>query len=516
MKKILQILTVVSASCGLFIMCIWILTTTHTALAGFTIIYVHTDATGTGTGLNWTDAFTEVQPALAMAEPGDEIWVGAGVYYPDYDPVRQSYTGYLSATFTLTNEVSLYGGFAGNETSREQRDWLVNVTILSGDLDRNDSTDPQGVITDATFIVGNNAWTIVTSSAVTQTAVLDGFTITGGNANDPLQNSGVCIMNALTISTKSELVIGEAGQLDENPAAVYLAGLSAGSRRTMAGALTTIARILTTDETADYLAIPWAALRFQHTAAIRSALAERYAAATANAALSALRGVLKTAWQMEQMSADEYQKAAGIGAVRGETLPAGRHVPLGEIAALLATCDQTRQGIRDAAVISLLYAAGLRRAELVALDLADYDQAAGTLRVLGKGNKQRLVPVAGGAALALADWLKVRGTAAGPLFVGTGRNNSDGRLTSQAVYKMLRVRAATAGIAELSPHDMRRSFVSELLDRGADIATVQQLAGHANVNTTARYDRRGEVAKRKAAELLSVPYTQRTLEVEGE
>ena len=82
-----------------------------------------------------------------------------------------------------------------------------------------------------------------------------------------------------------------------------------------------------------------------------------------------------------------------------------------------------------------------------------------------------------------------------------------GAMTSQAIYNMLYKRAQEAGVKNFSPHDMRRTFISHLLDKGADISTVSKMAGHSNIQTTARYDHhRPEEAERKAAELLYVPY----------
>ncbi len=172
---------------------------------------------------------------------------------------------------------------------------------------------------------------------------------------------------------------------------------------------------------------------------------------------------------------------------------------------------------RDAAMIALLYVSGMRRAELVAIDVADYDVETNGLVVRGKGNKERTAYVDNGAEDALEDWLALRGDAPGPLFLpinkgGTiiyERRGVPARMTDQAVYAMLKKRASQASVKEFSPHDLRRTFISDLLDAGADIVTVQKLAGHANVQTTARYDRRGEEAKRKAVGLLHVPYRKR-------
>lgn len=306
--------------------------------------------------------------------------------------------------------------------------------------------------------------------------------------------------------------------LAEQPAAVYLAQLGKRSRRTMASALEQLAHIL---GHADALTCPWAQLRYQHTAALRAELQDRYAPATANRMLAALRRVLQEAWRLGQMTAEEYRRAADLKVVKAERLPAGRALDLAEVADLLDACakDTTPAGVRDAALIAILVVGGLRRSEAVALDVKDYNAKTGALRVQGKGRKERLVYITGGAATALDDWLTLRGGEAGPLFVAAARGGhlTKRRLTDQAVRLILQKRAEQAGVAEFSPHDLRRTCITQLLDAGADLATVQKLAGHADPATTGRYDRRGERAKQQAAALIQLPeIKRRTLPLDDE
>jgi site-specific recombinase XerD len=297
---------------------------------------------------------------------------------------------------------------------------------------------------------------------------------------------------------------------DVRPALVYLAGLAPGSRRTMRQVLDTVARMLTGGEL-DAEALAWGRLGYQHTAAVRSALADRYAPATTNKSLAAIRGVLRAAWRLGQMTAEEYHRAADLPSVSGMTLPRGRALSQGELRSLFSACASTPglAGARDGALIALLYGAGLRRSEAVSLDHADYDQETRSIAVRrGKGNKARLVQLGDGARRAVEAWVKIRGSIPGPLLLPvlkSGRVELR-RLTDQAVLLVLRRRAVHAGVRSFSPHDLRRSFVSDLLDAGADVAIVQRLAGHANVQTTSRYDRRGEAAQQRAAALLHVPY----------
>jgi site-specific recombinase XerD len=247
---------------------------------------------------------------------------------------------------------------------------------------------------------------------------------------------------------------------------------------------------------------------------------ERYSFTSINKMLSAIRGVLKECWRLRLMDGEDYRRAIDIKPARGENLPRGRAVKPGEIAALLHACskDPTLQGRRDAALIAVLSGCGLRRAEIGPLCVSDWQPEERALIVRGKRNKERIVYAPDGTFAALTDWLAARSRrySVSPddlLFVRMykgGHLTHNQQIRPQGIYTILEQRRQEAGIAEFSPHDLRRTFVGDLLDAGADISTVQKLAGHANVATTARYDRRPEGVKKKAASLLHIPYQSPT------
>jgi integrase len=294
--------------------------------------------------------------------------------------------------------------------------------------------------------------------------------------------------------------------LTRHPAAVYLAGLGEGSQRTIRHALNAIASILTGGD-CDALTLDWAKLRYHHTAAVRVALMGRFAPVTANKMLSALRRVLKEAYKLDLMDAQSLTKAIDFPNIEGESEERGRSLSREEIAALLDSCQsESTIDVRDGALIAILRGTGLRRSELVKLELRDFVPHTGALVVRrGKRGKGRTVYLSEEAISYLEKWLALRGDAPGPLLCRIwkgGQLQRDRSMNPDAVWRILQKRGKLAGLEAFSPHDLRRTFCSDLLDAGVDIVTVQKLAGHASPVTTAKYDRRGEEAKRKAVQKL--------------
>src|SRR5262245_39337677 len=173
--------------------------------------------------------------------------------------------------------------------------------------------------------------------------------------------------------------------------------------------------------------------------------------------------------------------------VRTPRLP-GRlptHLPIDQSDALFRQpFADDEAGRRDRAILEMLYASGVRVAELSGLDVDDVDLREGGVRVLGKGKKERIVPLGTKAIEAVRAYLERREGSRGALF----RNPRGGRLTVRSLHRIVRARARTAGLpGRVTPHTLRHTFATHLLDAGADLRLIQELLGHARLSTTQRY-----------------------------
>jgi site-specific recombinase XerD len=314
-----------------------------------------------------------------------------------------------------------------------------------------------------------------------------------------------------------QLIRGGADAQERTPPRAYLSSLRTDSaRRSTRVCLLRAARIMGAESAA---AVEWRALRYSHVEALVSAMQRmgRYQPATINATLAALKGVARQAWLLGpadglEMTSDDYRRIAAVRRVPATRDRRGRALSDEELAALLQACerDPTAAGARDACLLALMARGGLRREECVAAALSDFDRRGHALLVHGKGDRERVVYFGpGGARRALHAWLRARGGGAGALLCPVDKTGRVcvRRMSAQAVYKALKKRARQAALRRpVAPHDLRRTYASDLLDAGADLSRVQKLLGHVDVSTTTIYDRRDERGKRAAAALLELPY----------
>ncbi len=219
---------------------------------------------------------------------------------------------------------------------------------------------------------------------------------------------------------------------------------------------------------------------------LRSLRARGLAPSSRARRLAAVRSFLR--WlREERLREDDPARRLG-GPRRGRALP--RVLTSREVEALLAAPDPaTPAGLRDRAFLELLYASGLRVSELATLKRRQLDLRRGLVRVVGKGNRERVVPVGRRALEALRAWLEAADARAGRRseYVFPGRGG--GSITRQALWMRVRKLAARAGIPpdRVSPHVLRHSFATHLVENGADLRTVQLLLGHRDISTTEIY-----------------------------
>ncbi|ELB8100845.1 site-specific integrase [Salmonella enterica] len=283
----------------------------------------------------------------------------------------------------------------------------------------------------------------------------------------------------------------------------YTGGLAPSGRRGIISLLNRSASILKCGaDAADY---PWEQLNYAAVAKVRAALLnDGYAVSSVNMALSALRGVAQTAFNLNCMDAEMLARIRSVKRISGDIQRKGRALDKQEIRALIHATKQHPQPVRryrDTAIVLTLCGTGLRAGELVKLERRDYDNGILTVRQ-GKGRKYREIHVADAVDKAIRAWLKVSPDKADSvLFSRIQRNGKTASqpLTTTGLTGILVELQHTSGIARFTPHDMRRTFITRLLEQGVDINTVRQLAGHSDISTTTRYDCRGESMKISAS-----------------
>ncbi len=294
--------------------------------------------------------------------------------------------------------------------------------------------------------------------------------------------------------------------IQASPSELYLNSLAPSGRRPMGIRLNHCAQILGHKGSSNNY--DWAKLSFEKVHQIRTQLIEaEYSVNTINMTIAALRGVVKAAFNLGQMSADDMLRINAIRPLKGRTSSRkGRSLSRNELQQLIQACAHTpskAKQLRDRALLLIGAGAGLRCSEICALQVEDIHLPEERLVVEnGKGRKQRQLFLAPKLVDALQSWIECRGHQPGPVFLRILRDNivTESGLTASGVTHALKTLQEQANIPHFTPHDLRRTFITDLLEQGVDINTVRQLAGHSDVSTTIRYDKRDEAWQKQASQ----------------
>ena len=292
-----------------------------------------------------------------------------------------------------------------------------------------------------------------------------------------------------------------------NPLTLYLTRLAPSSQLTMRYVLQDAADRLGFEDI-NLEDIDWHLLQPEQVIALVAALREDgYAPNTSSLYVNAVRGVMNEAWRMSLISQEHLLKMRTVKAASGTRLSQGRNLRRTLIREMMDVCaaDPRPQGLRDAAVIGILYGSGMRKSESVNLDLAQINFDERSLRVIGKGNKELIKYAPGWAFAKLQAWLEFRREQLKEgeqddsfLFnrIRRGSHITRERITKHAIYYIARQRGAQVGV-KIMPHDFRRSFITRVIEEH-DLSIAQKLAHHTNIQTTASYDVRDDNERRRA------------------
>lgn len=288
-----------------------------------------------------------------------------------------------------------------------------------------------------------------------------------------------------------------------NPAKVWLSSLNSSvSIKNYTYALTKLCRLLGVE---DHLKFNWAEFDYVRLLELKKILIDNNTMPSSiNTYLGAMKSVAREAWRLEIIATDTFMRIQDVKRVKGESKPTGRALEALELKSLVRPRTRNNNPIelRDSAIIAVAYGAGLRREEITKLMLSDLNE--NKLLVQGKGRVIKYVYLPDFSLKVLKRWIKVRGNEKGALFtkVLKGGHIKLDRISTRTIGDITKKRYISTGNKHFSPHDLRRSFATNLLDSGVDISLVQKLMRHKKIETTRIYDMRGEKAKAAAVELL--------------
>ncbi|WP_157671934.1 site-specific integrase [Cellvibrio sp. PSBB006] len=312
-----------------------------------------------------------------------------------------------------------------------------------------------------------------------------------------------------TQSAKTKLSKIEFKVESKSAYSIYLNSLAATGRKSMKTLLHQSASILGSKGLVEHH--DWSMLTFEKVHLIRSVFTEAgYAVNSVNLALAGLKGIAKTAFNLGQIDADTMLRINSVKSLKGNAVRTGRRLSKDEIAKLLGACNTIHcpaVRTRNHAILLVGIGAGLRCSEICALNLYDIDFKNGLLIVReGKGRKSRQIYLAKEILHALNKWREYRSEVSGPLFCKITKNGEviGNRLSPSGLNYTLYILQQLSGVEKFTPHDLRRTFITQLLEKGIDLNTVRQLAGHSDVSTTVTYDKRDEDWQKNVSQAIKI------------
>lgn len=311
--------------------------------------------------------------------------------------------------------------------------------------------------------------------------------------------------NSIAVITEEEFQIAtqaaDSYDLGKQSVNEYIFSLtSKNSQKTMLSYLRLA--VITLDS--DLQTFDWSRLKENLVIGLRTRLAQDHSPATVNTVLAAIKGVARRLWVNNILSTRDYELVLRVKSVRGSRLTKGRALSKQELEEVFTSLEQSASSasIRDRAMLSVMVECGLRRAEVAGLQYKNvhlYEDDP-YLTIIGKGNKERMCFIPEKTVERLQEWFLIRRDFDGPVFTNVDKHDNIYKtpLKTHRVWEITKEIVNKLDMKEWSPHDMRRTFATNLFNLGVDIVTVKDMMGHSNIATTQRYDKRG-AEKMKAA-----------------